>query len=119
MNPEILVLDEPTNALDYKESQSLFKIIKSLNSQGKTIIVITHDMLWAAEYAKKIVVMAKGRIIGYGTPRQLFTELNLLRKAALKPPQITELAFKLKNYGIPPGILSIAELVSTLNKILA
>lgn len=118
MNPEILVLDEPTNALDYRESKILFDIIKRLNSQGRTIIIITHDMLWAAEYAEKVVIMSRGKIIGYGSPRQVFTKLDLLKQAALKPPQITELAIRLKEYGIPSGILSVAEMANILNRIL-
>jgi energy-coupling factor transport system ATP-binding protein len=118
MDPQILVLDEPTNALDYKEVQNLFKLIQNLHQSGRTIIFITHDMLLAAEYAEEIIVMSQGRIIAHGNPREIFRKTEVLKQASLKPPQITQLAMSLNEVGFPPDVLSVEEMLKIYQRLI-
>ncbi|MEM3507380.1 MAG: AAA family ATPase, partial [Candidatus Bathyarchaeia archaeon] len=117
MDPQILVLDEPTNALDYKETQNLFELIQNLHRSGRTIILITHDMLLAAEYAEEIVVMSQGKIIAHDNPREIFKKTEVLKQASLKPPQITQLAMSLKEFGFPQNVLSVEEMVNLYKRL--
>lgn len=117
MDPQVLILDEPTTGLDSEESTELMRSLKRLNTEGKTIILITHDMKLVAEHAKRVVVMAQGRILLDSDPRGAFSDLDILRQSNLEPPAVTQLAHKLSEYGIPRDILSPDELVFHLMRI--
>lgn len=111
MDPQVLVLDEPTTGLDAEESTELMHRLKRLNDEGKTIILITHDMKLVAEHAKRVVVMAQGRILLDSDPRGVFSDLGILRQSNLEPPAVTQLAHRLAAYDIPRDIISPEELV--------
>jgi cobalt transport protein ATP-binding subunit len=111
MDPEVLLLDEPTTGLDAEESAELMHRLKRLNDEGKTIILITHDMRLVAEHAKRVVVMARGRILLDSDPRGAFSDLEILRQSNLEPPAVTQLAHRLAAYGIPQDIISPEEFV--------
>ena len=87
LEPDVLILDEPTTGLDYLEQRSMMNMAKRLNEQGCTIIFITHHMWVVAEYAHRVVVVNDGRIMLDGGPRDIFAEQRLNR-AALRPPQL-------------------------------
>ncbi|MGA1865599.1 MAG: energy-coupling factor ABC transporter ATP-binding protein, partial [bacterium] len=89
--PGIMVFDEPTTGLDYKQMTGMMELIKSLNEEGRTIIIITHNMWVAAQYAKRCVVMADGRILLDGNTREIFSKETVLKKASLAPPDIVRL----------------------------
>ena len=72
MNPEVLLFDEPTSALDPELTVEVLKVIKDLKNQGRTMIVVTHEMKFARNVADKIIYMADGVIEEMGTPQQLF-----------------------------------------------
>ncbi len=111
MDPQVLVLDEPTTGLDAEESTALMHRLKRLNDEGKTIILITHDMKLVAEHAKRVVVMAQGRILLDSDPRGTFSDLEILRQSNLEPPAVTQLAHRLAAYDVPRDIISPEELV--------
>ena len=111
MDPQVLVLDEPTTGLDAEESAELMRRLKRLNDEGKTIILITHDMKLVAEHAKRVVVMARGRILLDSDPRGAFSDIEILRQSNLEPPAVTQLAHRLSAYDIPRDIISPEELV--------
>lgn len=111
MDPLVLVLDEPTTGLDAEESTELMHRLKRLNDEGKTIILITHDMKLVAEHAKRVVVMARGKILLDSDPRGAFSDLEILRQSNLEPPAVTQLAHRLAAYDIPRDIISPEELV--------
>ena len=111
MDPQVLVLDEPTTGLDAEESTELMHRLKRLNDEGKTIILITHDMKLVAEHARRVVVMARGRILLDSDPRGAFSDLEILRQSNLEPPAVTQLAHRLATYDIPRDIISPEELV--------
>lgn len=96
MQPNIIIVDEPTTGQDPKQSRSMMDLMKSLNREhNKTIVVITHDMNIAAEYSDRLVVMHSGNVLVEGTPRQVFAHEELLRKSNLEPPQIAKAALRL------------------------
>jgi energy-coupling factor transport system ATP-binding protein len=90
--PEFLVLDEPTTGLDYRECTAIMGIISDLNSRGATILMITHDMEVAADYAKRALVLNRGRLAGDGPVREIMGNQDLLEEASLLPAQIPALA---------------------------
>jgi len=89
--PEVIVLDEPTTGLDYKELLSMMNLLRNLNSKGHTIIIITHSMHVAALYSHRIIVIGGGEIMLDGMTRKVFMNERKLQKAHLKPPRITSL----------------------------
>lgn len=76
--PEILILDEPTAGLDPKGKDEILKLIKDLNKSGRTIIMITHDLEDIAEYASRVIIMNRGRIILNGNPEDVLTQEDAL-----------------------------------------
>jgi energy-coupling factor transporter ATP-binding protein EcfA2 len=114
MEPKILVMDEPTTGRDYLQSIQIMEIIKKMNQSGTTVIFITHNMQLVAKYAKRVIVMKKGKIILDGSPKCVFKQKKLLSQTYLKPPQITALSMELWNTDNIP--LSINEFVTEFVK---
>lgn len=100
MEPDCIVLDEPTAMLDPKGRDEVLKAIQKLNKENNiTIILITHYMDEAV-LADRVIVMDKGKILTQGKPREVFSQVHLLKKHRLDVPQATELAYKLKCSGV-------------------
>jgi energy-coupling factor transport system ATP-binding protein len=110
MKPKILILDEPTLGQDLNRIRSLMTLLKSLNEQGLTVIVITHDVNIAAEYASRIILMDKGRIIADGPTRDVLSKEDLLFSARLEPPTAMYLS---RLAGLPP-MLTVDEITTAL-----
>ena len=116
MQPECIVLDEPTAMLDPDGRHDVLEVIRELNEkEGVTVILITHYMEEVV-LADRVYVMDSGKIVLTGTPRQIFSQVDTLRKYHLSVPQVTELAWELKQAGVdlPGGILTVDELVEAL-----
>ena len=90
--PRILIVDEPTTGLDAEESARMMNMMRTLNQQGHTIIVITHDMGIVANYATRCVLMRPGTILADGPTREMFSDPELVRSAALALPALTRFA---------------------------
>jgi energy-coupling factor transport system ATP-binding protein len=118
MNPDVLIVDEPTTGQDYGMSREMMEIFESLHKEGKTVIVITHDMNLAAEYSERVVVLKNGEILCEGPPRKVFLQTETLEKTYLKPPQITRFAQKLTQYGISDAVLTVDEMYNMLVKVM-
>jgi energy-coupling factor transport system ATP-binding protein len=93
--PELLILDEPTTGLDYRECMTIMEIIARLNAGGTTVFMITHDMEVAADFAQRAMVLSNGKLIGDGPVREILKDKPLLDRASLLPPQIAALALRL------------------------
>ncbi len=93
--PDVFIFDEPTSALDAFDSVTMSKIFEGLLRQGKTVIVITHDMNFVVEYASRVVVMDRARVVFDGQAATLFAEEDLFHNTALEMPQIKRLAMRL------------------------
>ena len=116
MKPRCIVLDEPTAMLDPNGRREVIKTIHELNQQGGiTVLLITHYMEEVID-ADRVVVMDGGHVVMDGTPKEVFSRVNELKKYRLDVPQVTELADELKQAGmeLPDGILTIEELVEEL-----
>lgn len=116
MNPECIVLDEPTAMLDPIGRGEILDTIQRLNTQeGKTIVFITHYMEEAV-VADRIVVMNDGKVAMEGTPREIFSSVDRMKALGLDVPQVTELGYLLNasGYDVPADCLTIQELVSAL-----
>lgn len=113
-NPSIIIVDEPTTGQDIRRAEEIMDLLIELHKEGRTIIVITHDMRIIADYVPKTVVMLNGKILTEGPTRQIFADPKTLLKAFVLPPQITRLAQKLGAYGIPPDPLNTAEMYGVL-----
>ncbi len=120
MEPECIILDEPTAMLDPMGRREVLSTIKNLNkNRGMTVILITHYMDEAAE-ADRCVILQKGKIMIDDTPRSVFREVKLIKKIGLDVPQVTELAHELRKQGIPirDDIITIDECARELLKYL-
>lgn len=116
MKPECIILDEPTAMLDPNGRRDVIRTIRELNEKEKvTVLLITHYMEEVI-FADKVIVMDKGKIVMEGTPREIFSRVEELKKYRLDVPQVTELAYELQKKGlaIPDGILTVEELVTAL-----
>ena len=119
MQPQCIVLDEPTSMLDPRGRKEVMDTIKMLNSEyGITVIIITHYMDEAAK-ANRVIVMEKGEIILDGKPREVFSHIDTLKKVGLDVPESTFLARELKNEGvdIKGNILTVDELLGEILRI--
>lgn len=90
--PQVIILDEPTTGLDYRHQQNMMEMLKRLNRSGHTIIIITHSMWVATEYANRTIVMNDGRILSDGPTRAIFSDENRLAEASLSPPSLVRLS---------------------------
>lgn len=108
MNPDIIIMDEPTAGQDYYGMHILHNLIDKLHKEGKTIITITHDMEFVVNNFNRIVVMTNGEIIADGDKSEIFWNLEILEKSMVKQPYISDLAREL---GILKNILSISEFI--------
>ena len=119
MQPECIVLDEPTSMLDPRGRKEVMDTVKMLNEQyGITVIFITHYMDEAAK-ANRVIVMEKGEIILDGEPRKVFSHIGLLKKVGLDVPESTYLAHELRNGGIDikGDILTVDELFREISRV--
>lgn len=115
LNPEILILDEPTTGLDYKECMMMMNRIKQLNENGTTVIMVCHDMEVVLDFAKTVVVMNRGQILEKGETRKILANTELLGKARLLQPQIAQVSTMLGNDFT--GIFTIDEMISKLKSL--
>ena len=98
LEPEIIILDEPTAGQDWKTYTEIMSFLKHLNTMGKTIIIITHDMHLMLEYTSRSLAFAKGKLIADTTPIELLTNQALIKEASLKRTSLYDLA---KHYNLP------------------
>ena len=120
MNPEILILDEPTAMLDPKGRSEVIKTIKMLNEEKDiTVVLITHYMDEAAQ-ADRTGVIDDGEIVLDGTPKEVFKNVEKLKSLGLDVPQVTELAYELRKMGIEisDDVLTVDECFDEIIRIL-
>ena len=109
--PRVIILDEPTTGLDYHQQRRIMELLRRLNEEGHTIIIVTHSLWGVAEYAHRIILLRKGRLVADGPVREVFADEGRLRKAGLKPPKIVELGGMFGTI-----LLSVEELKSCLRR---
>jgi energy-coupling factor transport system ATP-binding protein len=92
IEPRILIVDEPTTGLDWQGGEAMMELMRVLNAEGRTVVIITHDMNIVAEFARRVVVMAGGQIVADGGPRAVFRRDAELHAADLRAPQAFRIA---------------------------
>lgn len=120
MEPDCIVLDEPTAMLDPKGRREVLRTLRRLNREkGITVVIITHYMDEAAQ-SDRVIVMDDGKILMDDTPKKVFSQVDRLREVSLDVPQVTELMYLLRKAGIdvPADVISEEECVQVLSKLL-
>jgi ABC-type glutathione transport system ATPase component len=92
MRPRILIADEPTTALDARQSEAILELLVSLHRQGSTVIVITHDLDAVGALGHRVIVMAHGKVVADDQARRILLRSELLCKAGLRQPGLSTVA---------------------------
>lgn len=108
-DPDILVLDEPTVGQDYGQKERLRHFLMQLQTQGKTIVIVTHDVEFVAESQPRIVLMARGMVLGEGSAKEIMTCPEKLSQCSVAQPEITRLFRMLSAHGLPRDVLDVNE----------
>ena len=93
--PPVVILDEPTTGLDYRECEKVMGVVRSLHEQGTTVIMVCHDMEVVADFAQRIIVMADGGVVADGLTFDVLRQPLVMKRASLIPPQIVDIALRL------------------------
>ncbi len=115
LESDILILDEPTTGLDYKECIELMEKIRNLNKKGTTVIMVCHDMEVVLDYATRILIMTNGKVIADNDAKTILKDKELLSKARLLQPQIAETASKLGPAF--DGIFTVEEMIEKIRRL--
>lgn len=117
MEPEVMILDEPTSNLDPASAEEMMEMLDELNCGGKTIIISTHDVELAYRWADDVILMEAGRLLKEGTPAEVFDDLETISRARLKLPLIMEIYKELESRGVlngsrpPENILELTDII--------
>ncbi|MGC1811146.1 MAG: energy-coupling factor transporter ATPase [Candidatus Binataceae bacterium] len=106
LRPRLLILDEPTTGLDYREQRRMMALVTELNRSGIAIVVITHTPWLVAEYAQRVALIRKGRKLFDGRVREFFADEGLLKTASFRPPEVTRLARRFGTLALSPRELA-------------
>jgi energy-coupling factor transport system ATP-binding protein len=116
-NPKVIVLDEPTVGQDYSQKERLRSFVLDVNKQGRTVIMVTHDVEFVADCNPRVIIMSKGRILGDGEAADILTDTEILSRASILPPQITQLLGLLSDFGLPKRVLDLEQTKKLLDGI--
>ena len=116
MNPDILILDEPTAGLDPQGTNEMMSLFKRINESGKTIILVTHDMNHVLQYCDEVVVMNHGKVEKHDTVTNIFKDSEYLNSLGIDLPIITNFIIKLNNQGfnLDSSINNIEQLIAAI-----
>jgi energy-coupling factor transport system ATP-binding protein len=114
MGPDVFVLDEPTTGQDHGGSNMVRKLVNRLREQGKTVVIVSHDMALIAEVTDRVLALWSAEVIAAGTPREIFANDDAMTRTKLYPPQITQFARRWFKSGAPQVSLSVAEAVEAI-----
>jgi cobalt transport protein ATP-binding subunit len=115
-DPDVLVLDEPTIGQDYGQKERLRHFLVQLRTQGKTVVIVTHDVEFVAESQPHIVLMAGGKIVAEGTTKQIMMDTASLKTCSVAQPEITRLFSKLCEHGLPEDVVDVDEAYDLLSR---
>jgi energy-coupling factor transport system ATP-binding protein len=110
--PDVMILDEPTTGLDYRECMEIMAKIEARNRAGATVLMVCHDMEIVQDFARRVLVLAGGELIGDGPTGEIMTDATLLSRASVAPAQIPQLALRLGEAF--KGVFTIDQMVSAI-----
>lgn len=116
MKPEIIILDEPAAALDPKHTTMVNHIVEQMTQNGITVLMATHDVNYAYEWADEVLLFHEGKVLMHGTPAQVFGNRGALKQTNLEPPAVLELFESLCRKGILKSSLPLPKNLNTLEK---
>jgi len=119
MEPKILIIDEPTTGQDWDGTNKMMRMLDKLHMQGHTILMITHNMILAAEYADRVIVFSNGKVLLDGPPEKVFYESEILKSASITAPDCVILAAELRDTGYKNYPVTINKLQNDLLEQLA
>jgi energy-coupling factor transport system ATP-binding protein len=108
-DPKTLILDEPTIGQDHEQKEILRQFILQLQTQGKTVVIVTHDVEFVAEGNPRVVLMKEGKIVADGTGKDILTDPAVLEMSSIVLPQIAQLFMRLSPLGLPKNVIDIYE----------
>ncbi len=108
-DPKALILDEPTIGQDYQQKEKLRQFIVQMQTQGKTIVIVTHDVEFVAECNSRVLLMKEGRIIADGESREILTDPEVLAQSSIVLPQIAQIFARLSSLGLPKDVIDVYE----------
>ena len=112
--PDLLLLDEPTTGLDYRECMHIMDCISDINRKGATVLMVSHDMEIVQDFAREVMVLNDGSLLAHGRTKEIIRDEALLESASLLPPQITELSLRLgAGY---ENVVTVDDMVSAVKK---
>ena len=118
MEPPVVVLDEPTTGLDFRECAKVMDVISELNARGTTVIMVCHDMEVVADYAKRVIAMTAGQVVADGETFAVLRDRDVLARTHLLPPQIVDVSLRLVEDGAVAAASPVA-LADTLDEMTA
>ena len=114
MHPEIIILDEPAAALDPRHTVMVNHIVNQMTKDGITVLMATHDVNYAYEWADEVILFESGKVMMQGSPRQVFSDKEILKKTNLEPPMVLEFFESLCRKGILDDSLPAPKNLRTL-----
>ena len=108
-DPQTLILDEPTIGQDHEQKEKLRQFIMQMQTQKKTVVIVTHDVEFVAECSPRVVLMKEGKIVADGLGKDILTDPALLELSSIVLPQIAQIFLKLSSLGLPKDIIDIYE----------
>ena len=108
-NPNMLILDEPTIGQDYQQKEKLRQFIVQMQTQGKTVVIVTHDVEFVAESNPRVVLMKEGTVVADGEGKEILTNPEVLTQSSIVLPQIAQIFMKLTPLGLPKNVIDVYE----------
>jgi energy-coupling factor transport system ATP-binding protein len=108
-NPKTLILDEPTIGQDHRQKENLRQFIVQMQTQQKTVVIVTHDVEFVAECNPRVLLMKDGKIVADGVGTEILTDQRILTKSSIVLPQIAQVFHQLSNLGLPKNIIDLYE----------
>ena len=115
MEPPVVVLDEPTTGLDFRECAKVMNVIAELNARGATVIMVCHDMEVVADYAKRVIAMTAGQVVADGETFAVLRDRDVLARTHLLPSQMVDVSLRLAEDGAVAAASPVA-LADTLDE---
>ncbi len=118
-SPSIICLDEPTIGQDSVQKEKMMHMIKMLNTQGRTVILASHDVEFIADLKPRVIVLSRGKVLADGKTQEILTDGELLKKASLIPPQVVSVLERLSDLGVQRKVLDVdvaAEILASVLK---
>ena len=117
-NPDTLILDEPTIGQDYQQKEKLRQFVVQMQTQGKTVVIVTHDVEFVAESNPRVVLMKEGMIVADGEGREILTNPEVLVQSSIVLPQIAQIFMQLAPLGLPKNVIDVYDAKEILLKAL-